>query len=396
MQTPDSRPTEDQPLPDADLREAVHTFFPEARAVEPVPGHDDLGRVETDAGAWRLRRWPPATTEARLQSTHAAMRLARELGVDFVPDVAALPDGGAILTRDGRRYDAWRWQPGAPVERATALAPADDRRVDLPAILPDAAFAAAIGTIARMHAASQSETRPAAVAELPLAGLPTVVRQAWGAQRSVLRPLAPALPPVQRWLATGERVLPAAEQALAAVSVADMGEALTHLGLWPAHLLLEGDRLGGLLGWESAAWSSPLLDLAQAIVRLRGWTAASVETALAAYGDQAPLSGEARRLLPAVAALDLVPSAGSLLVAAYGSGAVAPPSALRVGIRSLLASLDVAAGALAQATAKRKPAPARAARTAGRDRPERSGQGTRPRRGAGERPTRRERDRRHP
>ncbi|HEU0115625.1 MAG TPA: hypothetical protein VFQ80_13155, partial [Thermomicrobiales bacterium] len=86
--------------------------------------------------------------------------------------------------------------------------------------------------------------------------------------------------------------------------------------------------------------------------------AASVEAALAVYGEQAPLSGADRRLLPAVAALDLVAASGSLLVAAYGSGAVAPPSALRVGIRSLLASLDVAAGALAQTSAKRKP-PAR-------------------------------------
>ena len=90
-----------------------------------------------------------------------------------------------------------------------------------------------------------------------------------------------------------------------------------HLGFWPAHVLLEGDSLTGLLGWERVAAGSPLLDIAQATLRLQGWSDEAVEVALGAYAETRPLSPEERRLLPAVAALDAVATTGRLLEQTY-------------------------------------------------------------------------------
>lgn len=113
-----------------------------------------------------------------------------------------------------------------------------------------------------------------------------------------------------------------------------------HLGLWPAHVLLDGDALTGLLGWERVAAGSPLLDLAQATLRLQGWTEDAVETVLGAYGEVRNLAPEERRLLPAVAALDAVATTGRLLEQTYAvAGAGRPPTALRAGIEMMLRSM---------------------------------------------------------
>nr|MBA3413833.1 hypothetical protein [Chloroflexia bacterium] len=64
---------------------------------------------------------------------------------------------------------------------------------------------------------------------------------------------------------------------------------------------------------------------------------------------------ELRRLLPAVAGLDLVATSGRLLAAAYAAGpdTPAPPSALRQAAGRLVEGLENAAASLTQAEAKR-------------------------------------------
>lgn len=119
-----------------------------------------------------------------------------------------------------------------------------------------------------------------------------------------------------------------------------MPSSVLHLGLWPAHVLIADGELSGLLGWERVAAGSPLLDLAQAILRLQSWSDESVESALGAYGDVRELAPEERRLLPAVAALDAVATTGRLLEQTYvNQETTRPPSALRAAIDRMLRSM---------------------------------------------------------
>jgi aminoglycoside phosphotransferase (APT) family kinase protein len=105
-------------------------------------------------------------------------------------------------------------------------------------------------------------------------------------------------------------------------------------------VLFESERLSGLLGWERSAVGSPLLDIAQAVLRLQGWNDEAVEMALASYGEVRSLSPDERRLLPAVAALDAVASTGRLLEQTYSSAASGrPPTAVRAAIDLMLKSL---------------------------------------------------------
>jgi hypothetical protein len=175
----------------------------------------------------------------------------------------------------------------------------------------------------------------------PLDLFPATVRQAHGRQLAALRSHARRQPAIQRWLATGERLMATAEPlVVAAASDGKLPTTGLHLGLWPAHVLTAGGALTGLLGWERVAVGSPLLDLAQAILRLQGWSVDAVEAALSTYGEIRALAPEERRLLPAVAALDAVATTGQLLEQTYvAPGRGTPPTAIRSGIDMMLRSL---------------------------------------------------------
>jgi aminoglycoside phosphotransferase (APT) family kinase protein len=175
----------------------------------------------------------------------------------------------------------------------------------------------------------------------PLEMLPGAVRQAQARQLQTLRPRARREPALQRWLATSERLIAAAEPLVTAANEEqELPQSALHLGLWPGHVLFERETLSGLLGWERVAVGSPLLDIAQAILRLQGWNDEAVEMALASYGDIRLLSPSERRLLPAVAALDAVASTGRLLEQAFSrADAGRPPTAVRAAIDHMLGSL---------------------------------------------------------
>jgi len=320
--------------------------------VGPVAGREHLARVEAATGAWKLRRWPEEVAGERIAFVHQVLAAAAG---GAVPAAATLPEGegeGTVLTLAGRRYDAQRWLPGRP-----AVSPAASQFVGatdhLPAVLPEATVAELASLLGRLHRETAVLAIRRAAPAAPLAGLVPAVRRAWAGQRERLRPVAARTPEIQRWLAIGERALPAAEAALSASPVLEQPPiAVLHLGLWPAHVLLADPPTGGvagLIGWEGAAAGSPLLDLAQLVVRCRGWSAGAAELAIAAYGESRPLPPEERRLLPAVAVLDLVASAGAILDLAFGPDAEgAPPSRLRGAATSFVNSLEVAAGVVAQ------------------------------------------------
>lgn len=351
-----------EPPAAADLVAAARAFFLDADAAGAVAvaGREHLARVETPSGPWKVRRWPRATPEGRIAFVHAALARARVAGIAIAPAVARLPGaaGRTILLLDGRRYDAQAWLPGQSALPPPAY-PMPDITDHLPASLPEATVAEVARAVSRLHGATLGLAQEPGAPAAPLAGLVPTVRRAWLAQRDRLRPAAPRTPEIQRWLAITERALPAAEAALETNPLVESpSSAVLHRALWPAHLLLPESAPGeappegevvGLIGWEGVAAGSPLLDLAQLVVRCRGWSAGAAEGVIAAYGEIRPLPPEERRLLPVIAALDLVVSAGAILDAGFGPDADgAPPSRLRVAATFLVNSLEVAAAVVAQ------------------------------------------------
>jgi aminoglycoside phosphotransferase (APT) family kinase protein len=327
----------------SDVREAARTIFPDLTEVVAVPEHPEVARVSASTGLWRVRRWPAGTPESDVTFSHEVMRLARGAGLATVPELAAPPADAAAtpLRINGRLYDAQRWMPGTAPANAESAWPNADARIDMPVVLPAAVFSALISTLARLHEATTALAATRGIPTAPLHLLPGAVRQAQERQLGTLRAKARHEPSIQRWIATGERLLNGAEPIIDAASeTGTMPTSVLHLGLWPAHVLIDNGELSGLLGWERVAAGSPLLDLAQAILRLQGWSDEAVELALGDYGDIRELAPDERRLLPAVAALDAVATTGRLLEQTFASPSPArPPTALRAAIDRLLRSM---------------------------------------------------------
>jgi aminoglycoside phosphotransferase (APT) family kinase protein len=338
-----------EPLPPApndvagDLQEAARAFFPELIDVQAVPGHPNLAHISTPAASWRVHRWPGGTPSRDVTFSHAVIHTARQAGLAVAPEVAGVASAGAESVQQFgvHLYDAWQWRPGSPVPRADAAWPDAEVRIDLPAVLSPSAFAQVMSQLAHLHAATQPMSTVGDAPVAPLEMLPGAVEQAQARHRQNLRARARHEPALQRWLSTGERLIAVAEPLVtAAHDEQALPQTVLHLGLWPGHVLFEQEQLTGLLGWERVAIGSPLLDIAQAIVRLQGWSDEAVEMAIASYSDVRTLSPSERRLLPAVAALDAVAATGRLLEQTYSRAAAGrPPTAVRAAIDLMLTSL---------------------------------------------------------
>jgi Ser/Thr protein kinase RdoA (MazF antagonist) len=331
------------PAVSEDLLQAARAFFPDYTAASTIPGHADVVKITTPANTGRVRRWPSGVLATDIAFSHEVMAAARDAGLRFVPRLVSPPTSPNEPTQriGTRHFDAQEWSPGAPPPRSEAAWPDPEDRIDIPVVLTPAAFLAMMAAAARLHDATTTIAARPGIPTAPLSMLPGAVRQAHGRHLAALRARARREPAVQRWLATGERLMAAAEPIVLTIPE-DAGPPATvlHLGLWPAHVLLEGDALTGLLGWERVAAGSPLLDIAQATLRLQGWSDESVEVALGAYGEARPLSPEERRLLPAVAALDAVATTGRLLEQTYAVDETArPPTAVRAAIDMMLRSM---------------------------------------------------------
>jgi hypothetical protein len=329
---------------DLDLQDASRTFFPHLTAIEGIAGHPDVVRVVTPSGLRRVRRWPEGTPANAVAFSHEVMDQGRQAGLGIVPELIASPAGSGetALRVGGRLYDAQAWLPGETPRRAEAAWPDVDDRIDMPVVLPAENLAEVIAAMARLHDATTPLAQQRGAPAAPLAMLPGAVRQAQARHLASLRPKARHEPAVQRWLAIGERLIANAEPVVLAATRDDRlsSPSVLHLGLWPAHILIDNDAISGILGWEHAAAGSPLLDLAQATLRLQGWSDEVVEEAIATYSDVRPLAPEERRLLPAVAALDAVATTGRLLEQTYAVTETArPPTALRGGIDMMLRSM---------------------------------------------------------
>lgn len=326
------------------MQQAVRAFLPEASGVAAIPGHPDLARVTTPGGHWRVRRWPQGTPDSDVTFSHEVLEIARRAEPGLVPELRLTPhDTPADAVRiEGHLYDVQQWLPGEPAKGAEIAWPGQDDRIDVPLAVPHEAFTQVITSLGRLHAASEGLATTKGAPSAALGLLPGAVEAAQRRQVSALRTRARFEPAIQRWLATGERLLSTATPIIEqATERGNLSTAVLHLGTWPAHVLVQDGQVSGLLGWERAAVGSPLLDLAQATLRLRGWTDDAVETTVGYYSDVRDLTPEERRLFPAVAALDVVATTGRLLEQTFLTGSEErPPLPLRAAVEMMIRSMN--------------------------------------------------------
>ncbi len=354
------------PSIDKGLAQAISEFFPDATSVEAAAGRAHLARVDASGRVWAVRRWPAGTPRARLDFVHAMLAEARAAGMEFVPEVAARPGGGgSIIAAEGVLFDAQSWLQGRAPLRGPDLLDEQGRGIDRPSPVSAEAMAAAVKTIASFHSATESLAASDGVPRAPLDSVLRAIRATWEEQRQRLRPIAPRTPHIQRWLRSGEVVVPGAVDSLANANfLRSRPPVVNHLKLWPAHVLvsrIDGrDRISGLLDFADAAAGSPLLDLAQIAGHFNGWTGAAAEEAIGAYADVRTLAPEERRLLPAIAGLDLVVETGRLLILGYATRSIMETGGgdtIRAGAATLLLSLEALAPAVQRGD---RPEPSRA------------------------------------
>jgi hypothetical protein len=291
-----------------------------------------------------VRRWPQGTPDSDVTFSHEVLEIARRVDPGLAPQIRLTShDEPADAVRiDGHLYDAQQWLPGAPVQGAEITWPTLEDRIDVPVIVPNETFTQVITALGKLHAASEGLATTKGAPSAALGLLPGAVEAAHRRQVSALRSRARFEPAIQRWLATGERLLASATPVIEqATEQGNLSTTVLHLGMWPAHVLVQEEQVSGLLGWERASVGSPLLDLAQATLRLRGWTEDSVETTVGYYSDVRDLTPEERRLFPAVAALDVVATTGRLLEHTFlTSSDERPPLPLRSAVEIMIRSMN--------------------------------------------------------
>ena len=396
----------------APFNEAAGIFFPDLERVEPAESSGDLAQVTTPRGAFALRRWEPATTAARVGFVHAALETARGAGLAGVPEPVARPDrpGEAAVMIGGRLYDAQTWLPGRLLHRQGVFRSPDGGSINLP-LHPttpvDDAVADAARFIGRFHTATRDLAGHPDAPRAPLALMLDSVGAGWSDGRRRLGQIAASTPEVRRWLRCGNRVVPIASDRLRASPDLLRETAVVVNGdLWPAHLLRGDDnaRITGIVDWASAAAGSPLVDLAHLVTHVAGWSAARAELVLGAYSETAQLLPEQRRLLPVVAALDLLADVGWLLSLGFADERLFTDPALpfvRGGAKTLLTSLETLADVLAPPESRTRsrtwvrrphrsdgsgPGGTRRSEKAGPRRPPKEGAGRSPRRSRPRRP----------
>lgn len=343
-------------MPDQGLQRAAAAFFPDLNACRRVPNAPHLAHVhtadETGAGAFVVRRWPEGTASARIEVTANALALAHQHELTTVPRMMPLPgsEDRFALLQDGQLYSAATWLPGRPLSRYGGFRNSEGFTIDVP--LPPSATAEdvlldAVRTIGRFHDASRSLAGDARLPTGTLGAMLTASADTWAIQRRIIGHHAAAFPEIRRWLRCGNRVIPAAQERLAVFGTRDARSVVVHGDFWPVHMLVadgaSGRELTGVVGWSQPLGGSPMIDLAQLAVHSSGWSAATAENILGAYTEVAPLSPEERRILPVVAALDLVGRVGSLLHQAFVDEREVEAEAvpvMRSGLKTLLVSLE--------------------------------------------------------
>jgi hypothetical protein len=303
--------------PDPAFVEAVDRLLREHGEVSPVSHAPDVLRVETPAGPMRVKRWPAGTTADAIAAERQLLRHLRASGLSFIPEPVAGPgEAESIAIEGGARVDVQTWLPGSP-----ALRTSRPSAVSIPGTASLEQLAVATTALAQVHVAGAPVIAERALPAFALTTFhQTVAREARNT-REQLQPYIRQSPHLRSWLRAADHIVPTSADAIGALVAGDANRMVaSHLRVWPEHLLYlrqEGAPVvGGLVGWSGAGAASPLIDLAQSIVRLRGWSKEAGETAVGAYTEGGgTLLPEERRALPVIIALDIVLVMARLLVA---------------------------------------------------------------------------------
>ncbi len=290
------------------FREAASCFFCgehrllEAREAHPGYSDSAFARVEAVNGAWLLRRWPPGFGEERLRFVHRALTESRSRGFDGVPALARTRTGETVVRLAGRLYDAQTLLGGEPL---VAQSPGRGSVPNVACGAPPERLAALAEALARFHL-STSGLPPEPGYHAP--SLAERLRDLQGEARGRREALGRAVrtwgageerETARRWLALLPGALDAARKAVERLPPGGTGEVLCHADLWPAHVRFEGGSFAGFADFESLAFASPALDLAQLVGHFGGWEDAGAvlrsywAVAPLAEGDEASVAPEA-------------------------------------------------------------------------------------------------------
>lgn len=310
--------------------------------------------VTFPGGEARIRHWDAPATVERVTAIRSLLRR--------VPAGSGIPtpigDDDAVVMIGGRIYDAVTVTGGLPLNRHGLFAVPGRGEVAIP--LHETAdhgdmLVEAAQVLAKVHSATREQPQLAELGATSALDLHVGAKARWQEARKRLGSHAESLQEVRRWLRCGNRVIPiAADRLRAAGDVAFGSPVLIHGDVWPAFLMVDEPstprQLKAVAGWSSASAGSAVLDLAQLSVRTTGWSEATVESVLGAYSDHAELLPAARRIVPVVAAVDLLDQLGHLLEIAYLDDTIVNHPAqpfIRGGIKVLLRSLEQLTNVLA-------------------------------------------------
>ena len=340
--------------------DAVDQLAPGNHSARTTPADRPFVHTTGPSGEIVIRQWPQGTTEAEIAARAEVLDAIHAAVGDAVPAIDPIPsDANArTITVKDRLYTRSAYIQGVPLGRYGGYRAPDGRTINIP--LPESAkahntIAEVAGIIARAHAAS--EPFAAETTGLPvrtLAAFLDDVRKTWFEQRKILGDRAAEQRDIRRWLRCGNRIIPTSSDLLRNEPELMSSRAVVNHGdLWPVNVLVGGrdDRgVTGLVGWSHMAAGSAVMDIAALTVRMQGWSAALTEAVIDAYANERRLLPEERRLIPAVASLDLVAQLATLLKLAYlDEEMINHPatSVLRSGMKTLLNSLETLTGILA-------------------------------------------------
>lgn len=340
--------------------DVVDGLAPGNHSARDFPADRPLVHVTGPAGDIVLRQWPEGTKPAHVEYLAKALEAIHARTGDVVPTIDHVPDSPdtRFVTVKDRLYTRSPYIGGFPLGRYGGYRAPDGRTINIP--LPESAKAHATiaevaGLVAEAHEATQAVAADRDAPARTLQAFLDDSRKAWFEQRKILGDRAAEQRDIRRWLRCGNRIIPTASDLMRneAALMKDRS-VVNHNDLWPVNVLVEGRdenrKVTGIVGWSHAAAGSPVMDIAALTIHMQGWSAALTEGVIDAYSHVRRLLPEERRLIPAVAALDLVAICADLLTLAYLDDSMinhpAQPS-LRSGMKTLLNSLETLTGILA-------------------------------------------------
>jgi homoserine kinase type II len=257
-----------------------------------------LWHLETTAGAFCLRAWPPQDPlPERLDWMHGLMRRARAAGLTFVPRVWTTTDGVSWMEAAGSLWDLTDWMPG----RADFLQRPEPARLE-----------AACTALATLHGAWAAVSPrvgrcPAIVRRLEcMREWNALVASGWQPIWSQfpdapLRPWAErAWTLLQTWADWVPRVLaPWAEYTL------PLQPCLCDV--WHDHVLFDGNKVTGMIDYGSVKLDHVAVDLARLLGSFVGDDREQRRIGLRAYSRVRPLNWQEQSLV------DVLDETGTLI-----------------------------------------------------------------------------------